>query len=366
MPPAAAATVLVTGVAGNLGRRLVTQLSDFRIVGVDLFEAPADMQLPRFEIVDLGEESSCPQLVSLLRETNPVAVVHLAFVIDPVRTGVLELEPMWRINVAGTARVMEAIAEFNRTGGAVRRFIYPSSVSAYGSDLPGMVTEDYPLGGHTLPYAVHKREADEVVRQRAFWLGACSTWVLRPHIFAGASVQNYLVGGFRGTPSGPGRLGAWMRKRGSRLPFPVPFGEPYLKTRFQFVHVDDVARLIAWILRRADAGPPVTVVNVAGRGEPLTLERCLAVGNSGMVRVPGRWGVRMALSLMWKLGISAVPPEAMPYITGSYLMDLTRLRELLGTDFENVIRYTVEEALVDTFRPAAQPEAAEPAIAESA
>ncbi|HXE91470.1 MAG TPA: NAD-dependent epimerase/dehydratase family protein [Terriglobales bacterium] len=366
MPPGPAPTVLITGVAGNLGRRLAPQLSDFRIVGVDMFAAPPEMPLARFEIIDLGDEASCPHLVALLRETNPSAVVHLAFVIDPVRSGVLELDPMWRINVAGTARVMEAIAEHNRTGGAVRRFLYPSSVSAYGSDLPGMVTEDYPLGGHTLPYAVHKREADEVVRQRAFWLGACSTWVLRPPIFAGASVENYLVGGFRGTPSGTGRLAAWMRKRGWRLPFPVPFGERYLKIRFQFVHVDDVARLLAWILRRTDPGPPVTVLNVAGRGEPLTLERCLEIGNNRMVRVPGRWGVRRTLALMWKLGISAVPPEAMPYITSSYLMDLSRLRELLGADFENVIRYTVEEALVDTFRPAGQPEPVERVIAESA
>ena len=65
--------------------------------------------------------------------------MHLAFVIDPVRTGVLDVERMWQINVAGTARVMEAIAEVNRHGGRVEKFVFISSVSAYGPETPGPV-----------------------------------------------------------------------------------------------------------------------------------------------------------------------------------------------------------------------------------
>ena len=62
---------------------------------------------------------------------------------------------------------------------------FRSSVSAYGPETPGPVKEDFPLGAHTLPYAIHKRESDEVVRYRAESLGDCCTYVLRPHIFAG-------------------------------------------------------------------------------------------------------------------------------------------------------------------------------------
>src|SRR5438067_11951794 len=148
-------TVLITGVAGNLGLRLLQQLPDFRIVGVDL-APPAASELWRFESLDLGEESSCDALVRLMRENQVTAVVHLAFVIDPVRTGVLDVGRMWQINVSGTARVMEAIAEVNRMGGSVRKLIIPGSVSAYGPDLPGQVSESFPLRAHTLPYAVHK------------------------------------------------------------------------------------------------------------------------------------------------------------------------------------------------------------------
>ena len=39
--------------------------------------------------LDLGREESTRELLLLLRELQPASVVHLAFVIDPQRTGVL-------------------------------------------------------------------------------------------------------------------------------------------------------------------------------------------------------------------------------------------------------------------------------------
>ena len=179
-------TIIVTGVSGNLGQRLVQQLSDYTVVGIDV-TPPTHSQVDRFVPLDLGREESTRELLLLLRELQPASVVHLAFVIDPQRTGVLDVDRMWRINVAGTARVMEAITEANRnTGTTIRQFIFPSSVSAYGSDLPAPVTEDSPLGAHTLPYAIHKKESDLVVQQRAPALRGCGVFILRPHIFAGS------------------------------------------------------------------------------------------------------------------------------------------------------------------------------------
>src|SRR3989454_12748646 len=120
-------TVLITGISGNLGLRLLPQLADFNVVGVDLNPPQTDLP-PSFERMDLGQEESCRQLYLLLRQTNPVAVVHLAFVIDPVRTGVLDVDRMWQINVAGTARGVEAINESNRDVSGGEEFIF--SVSA--------------------------------------------------------------------------------------------------------------------------------------------------------------------------------------------------------------------------------------------
>ncbi len=225
-------TVIVTGIAGNLGLRLLPQLQDFSVVGVDINEPKTSAPL-RFVPMDLGFEESCRTLYHLIRETRPVALIHLAFVIDPVRTGILDLDRMWQINVAGTARVMEAITEANRNqDDGVRQFVFPSSVSAYGSDLPKPVTENFPLGGHTLPYVIHKKESDRVVQQRASALRGCSVYIFRPHIFAGATVENYLIGAFRGTPNGQSKRAVRMREEGKRLPCMLPFGQRYLVTSF--------------------------------------------------------------------------------------------------------------------------------------
>jgi nucleoside-diphosphate-sugar epimerase len=325
------------------------QLETFSVVGVDIAPPKTDLPL-RFVRLDLGEEDSCRELYHLLTEMRPTAVLHLAFVIDPQRTGVLDINRMWQINVAGTARVMEAITEANRNAdGAVSKFIVPSSVSVYGPDLPGPVIEDFPMGAHTLPYAIHKMESDEVVRQRAPSLRGCSAYLLRPHIFAGQSMENYLVGAFRGTPNGKSKRAARMRERGKRLPCMLPYGQKYLDHKIQFIHVDDMARLLVHIALREPEARRLTVLNVAGRGEPLTFARCIEMAGARLIRVPGTWAMRQVLQFLWDRGISSIPPEAVPYMTGQYIMNTDRLQKFLGSDYQNVIRYTVSDAFADCF-----------------
>jgi nucleoside-diphosphate-sugar epimerase len=342
-------TILVTGVSGNLGRRLLEQLSGYTVVGVDL--TPPPTPIAHFVPLDLGREESTRQLHLLLREVQPVSVVHLAFVIDPQRTGVLDIDRMWQINVAGTARVMEAITEANRVAGAiVRQFIFPSSVSAYGSDMAEAVTEDAPLEAHTLPYALHKKESDLVVQQRAPSLRGCSVFILRPHIFAGATVENYLMGAFHGTPNGKGLRAARMRQAGKRLPCMLPYGQKYLDHKIQFVHVDDMGRLIAWLLHREAEAQRLTILNVAGRGEPMTFGQCIQIAKAKLVRVPGKWVMRQVLQFLWNQNISTIPPDAVPYMTGQYIMNTDRLRNFLGADYEQVISKTNLEAFSDSFQ----------------
>ncbi len=342
--------VVVTGVSGNLGSRLLPLLGSYSVIGVDMKPPQTDSEL-QFESMDLGEESSTRTFYELLRDTHAHAVVHLAFVIDPVRTGVLDVDRMWRINVAGTARVMEAVTEANRsTDDGVKQFIFPSSVSAYGPDFPEPATEETPLKAHTLPYAIHKKESDEVVQQRSPALRGCSVYILRPHIFAGASVENYLMGAFRGTPNGKGERAAKMRQQGKRLPCMLPRGQKYLDNKIQFIHVDDMARLIKHILQREPETQRLTVLNVAGRGEPLTFASCIEMAKAKLVRVPGVWAMKQAINLLWKRQVSAIPPEAVPYMTGQYIMNTDRLRRFLGPEYEHVIRYNIADAFADSFR----------------
>jgi nucleoside-diphosphate-sugar epimerase len=358
---AARPTVVVTGASGNLGSRLVDLLADYHVIALDMRPPSAESATRySFESLDLGAESSCDRLIQILREHDAIAVVHLAFIIDPQRTGVLDKNRMWQINVAGTARVLEAITEVNRLGGHVRTLVIPGSVSAYGPETPLQINEDYPLGAHTLTYAIHKKESDQVVQARANHLGDCTTYLLRPHIFVGHTMQNYLVGALRGTPTGNGKLGDWMRRKGYRLPMLLPMGAQYPEKKFQFVHVDDVARLIAHLLRRSDQPPGLQIFNVAGRGEPTTISRAAEIAGAKFVRLPGTWMCRLVLKLLWDLGICAAPPDALPYMCGSYTMNTERLQHFLGEDYEHIIQYTNEAGLADSFvrPPAAQGQAA--------
>ncbi len=345
--------VVVTGISGNLGSRLLPLLGSYSVIGVDMNPPRTDSEL-QFESLDLGQESSTRTLYELLRDTRPYAVVHLAFVIDPVRTGVVDVDRMWQINVAGTARVMEAVTEANRTADdGIKQFIFPSSVSAYGSDFPNPAMEESALAAHTLPYAIHKQEADEVVQQRCTALRGCSVYILRPHIFAGASVENYLMGAFRGTPNGNGARAEKMRNEGKRLPCMLPRGQQYLDNKIQFIHVDDMARLIRHILQREPEPQRLTVLNVAGRGEALTFAQCIEMAKAKLWRVPGKWAMRQVLNFLWKQQISAIPPEAVPYMTGQYIMNTERLRRFLGPEYDHVIRYTIADAFADSFKPIA-------------
>src|SRR5215510_2852530 len=349
-PPAADSAqkpaVLVTGVSGNLGLRLAQFLSEFKIIGVDV--APPSSPLFHFEKIDLSQERSCGQLLELLRAYRPEAAIHLAFIVDPLRAGVLDRNHMWHINVAGTGRLLEAIAEYNRMLGGLHKFIYPSSVSVYGPDLAKPVSEDAPLQAHTLAYALHKREADLTVQARVQSL-KCKVYVLRPAIFVGPMVQNYIVGALRGIPGGRGRLADRMRSRNERLPLLLPSGPHYLEHKFQFVHVDDVARPMAHISSRRQSDPALSIINVAGRGDPVTLQTCARLARSEIKRLPSRTLCRIVLRALWDLGISDIPPDAFPYLVGSYTMETARLRVFLGDSYRNVIQYTCEEALQATF-----------------
>ena len=343
-------SIIVTGISGNLGQRLLPMLSGFRVVGVDFRPPQTDLPL-QFVKMDFSLESSCLEMIRLLREVRPVAVVHLAFVMDAVRTGILDRDRMWQVNVAGTARVMEAVTEANREWPMVEKFIFMSSVSAYGPGLSTPVTEETPLAAHTYAYGIHKMEADRVVQQRAPALRGCSVYILRPHIFAGASIDNYFMEAFRGIPGGAGKRAARMRKQGKRLPCMLPSGSKYLHNRIQFVHIDDVARLIVFILNKSEPeGRRLSILNVAGRGGPMTYEQCIRLANAKLVRVPTETVFALVLRILWSMKLSTIPPDVAPYMTSDTIMNTSRLEEFLGSEYGTVLRFPIADAFAECFR----------------
>jgi len=253
--------------------------------------------------------------------------------------------------VAGTARVIEAITEANRQWPMVEKFIFLSSVAAYGPGLSEPAAEQAPLAAHTYVYGMHKMEADRVVQQRASALRGAATYILRPHIFAGAGIDNYFMEAFRGIPGGRSKRAERMRREGKRLPCMLPAGEKYLRHRIQFVHIEDVARLVAFIVAKtAPESEGLTILNVAGRGGALTFEECVRLAHAALVRVPTEKAFHLVLRVLWAIELSTIPPDVAPYMTSDTLMDTSRLERFLGPEYEKVIRFPVVEAFGECFR----------------
>jgi len=76
------------------------------------------------------------------------------------------------------------------------------------------------------------------------------------------------------------------------------------------------------------------------------------MAHAELKRVPGKWAMRAVLKFLWKAGISSIPPEAVPYMTGQYIMNTDRLKKFLGDDYEKVVRHSIADAFADSFKSA--------------
>ena len=335
--------LLVTGLSGNIGRHLAPRLKDLLLVGVDLFSPRLDHPRVEFHALDLSQPEAPAVLENLMREARVRQVVHLAFVLDPARTGAMTKERQWEINVRGTANLLEAIERVNQPHRQVEHFLYLSSVTAYGPHLPGPVREDHPQQPHTYTYALHKKETEDLCRAHLPRLNGCAMTILRGHVFLGPGVDNFIVTALRGRGNPRTPLGRWVRQRGWRLPLLLPRGEQY-GGLYQFMHIEDAARLIAWLCRH----PPqqeLTILNAQGRGEPVTGADVARAGGIPLWRLPGYGFVRFLYQLVWGIGLSAVPPDSFPYFAGSYVMNTERLEQLLGPEYTRIVQHTAQEAL---------------------
>ena len=106
-------------------------------------------------------------------------VVHLAFMI----TGAASRETIRKINVEGTLNAFRAAA-----AAGARRFVYASSIAAYGfhRDNPVGMTEDWPArpAAH-LFYAQEKAEIERLLEEEAVGHAGLGVYLLRPPIVLG-------------------------------------------------------------------------------------------------------------------------------------------------------------------------------------
>jgi nucleoside-diphosphate-sugar epimerase len=325
--------VAVTGPTGTFGFGLMPLLqADERIahvVGIARrsFD-PAAHGWPKMEY-RRGDVRDPAALSEAFRDAD--VVVHLAFMI----TGAQTRHAIRAINVEGTLNAFRAAA-----AAGARRFVYASSVAAYGfhSDNPALLTEEWPVRpAARLFYAQQKAELESLLRDEAAAHPGLALYLLRPSIVVGphtVGAKDLLPG-----PLAPlGRLLA-ADLAGLRFPVPLPVAVPTLP--MQLVHEEDVGRALLQCV--VAAGPPGPY-NIAGDGiiTPADIAREL-----GLIALPlpDRL-VRAAARALAALPALPAFAEWTEAVSRPAIMDTSRARNNLGWS----PRFTALEALQDTLR----------------
>jgi nucleoside-diphosphate-sugar epimerase len=326
--------VAVTGPTGTFGEALVPLLlGDERIRRVvGIARRPVDPSARGWDGLEYrqGDVRDREGLEEAFAGAD--VVVHLAFLI----TGAASPSTIRSINVDGTLNAFRAAVSVG-----ARRFVYASSVAAYGfhSDNPETMTEDWPVrpAAH-LFYAREKAELEQMLRREAE-MHPTELYLLRPPIVLGP----HAVGAKSMLPeplmAALGHVASAIR----RSPVPVPVPAPPLPV--QFIHEHDVAT--AFLQCIVGAGPP-GAYNITGDGVITLQEIAREVGllPIGVPAGPSRLAARM---------VSALPvPPFLPPVTEwaealahPPIMDAARARSELGW----APRYSSLEALRATINP---------------
>ena len=322
-------TVAVTGVTGTLGFGLMPLLeADDRVAHVTgVARRPFDPAAHGWTKTKYlrGDVRDAATLRDAFRHAD--VVVHLAFQV----TGAASGAAIRSVNIDGTLNAFDAAA-----AAGARRFVYASSVAAYGfhRDNPIGMTEDWPTRpAARLFYAKEKATLEQLLRARAGTAGAPALYLLRPCVVLGP----HAVGG-KTLPHGLlGKLASVPVQWAERMPLPVP--APDLPV--QLVHEADVGQAL---LRCVVAAGPPGAYNIAAEGTVTagTFARELGVRS---FPVPPRLTQAAARAVA---ALPFLPPFAQWVEAGCHpaIMDTTKAKEQLGW----LPEFTAVETLRETLR----------------
>ena len=322
--------VAVTGPTGTFGHGLMPQLQADdrvdRVVGVA--RRPFDPAGEGWTKMEYRQGDVRDQSALADAFEGADVVVHLAFVIVGGNR-----ERTRAVNVEGTLNAFRAAA-----AAGARRFVYASSVAAYGfhRDNPVGMREDWPTRpADRLFYAQEKAELEHLLQQEAAAHPGTDLYLLRPPIVLGP----HAVGAKAQLPALVQQLGRRLVDAAVNTPVPVPVLLPDLE--LQLIHEEDVG--LALLQCVVAAGPPgaynIAAQDVVGLHDvarelgllPLPVPiRATRTGARLLARAP-----RLPQVAEW---VEAASHPA--------LMDTTRARTELGWEPQ----WSAIEALRDTVR----------------
>jgi UDP-glucose 4-epimerase len=306
---------LITGGSGYIGSRLVELLADRedteQIVITDLRAPSVSRPKTSFVRMDIRDRG----MQGLLETEQPDALVHLAFVLNPMR----DEQTMYDIDVNGTDNVLQAAS---RAG--TKQLLVASSTTAYGAwpDNPVPLTEDSPVRG--MPAYEYARDKTEIDRMCQLWSGRHSDRIMtivRPCIVFGPNVDNYIIRFFVNAPFIPLIDGVDME--------------------FQYVHEDDVIDALTRLLVDRRAG----IFNLTGNGT-LNLSQAAAIIGLKTRRMPFGLYRRIA-SAMWRMRIprAEAPPGQLDFSRYPWIASNEKIKRELDWNPRYTSRETFEIAI---------------------
>ena len=307
---------VITGGSGYIGGRLTELLVERdeteRIVILDV--RPPEVPWPKTEYAR-GDVRDRRAMRELLERERPDALVHLAFLLNPIRDEAL----MYDIDVNGTQAVLQAASE-----AGTEQVLVTSSASAYGAfpDNPVPIAEDQPVRGQPdFSYARDKAEADRICQLWAADHTDRVMTIVRPTIVFGPNVDNYI-----------------SRAMEHNAFLPVMDG---IEAEVQFVHEDDVVTAISGLLDGREAG----AFNLAADGLMKWRETAELIGTR--VREMSFKTVYRIYALAWKLHAPRVesPPGNLHFLHQPWIVSNEKLK---ATGWEP--RYTTREVYDETMR----------------
>jgi nucleoside-diphosphate-sugar epimerase len=272
---------------------------------------------------DIMDRDSIAELVD-----GADVLVHLAFII------IGSSEETHRVNLEGTRNVFDAAIS-----GGVKRFVYTSSVAAYGfhDENPQPLTEEVaPKGTDDFYYSAQKAELERELHRMVDGSGV-ETYVFRPCVVAGHDALTLIQSTIEQLQLG-GRL-----PQITRFLETVPFLAPVLPDPgkpFQLVHHDDVAQALeAAVTGRGEPG----VYNLAAEGTIKVSDLASALGWYS-VPIPGA-AVDLAAEVIARVPFAPAELSWINALRVPVVMDTTKAREKLGWQPAHDTRATLADTV---------------------